>query len=272
MSELRVTDVVNEAGTGAVGFSKGINIASGVITATTFKGAVTGNVTGTATGLSGTPDVTVGLLSAQDVTVGGSTTITGNLTVDGTQTIINTNTLDVSDTTVGIASTTTASNTTANGAGIEIYASSSSLSNNKTLKWSSTGYNWTFTKGGLVVDSGGLNVTGVITASSTFDGRAPNVEMNSTSSGAYTLVASDAGKVVSVDNTCNIPNSIFTAGDVVTVYNSSSGNITLDENSGVTLRQAGTANTGDRTLAGYSLVTIYFLTTSACVVTGATIT
>lgn len=267
MSQIRVDDLISENALKGVNFTQGINV-TGVATASGgFAGALTGN----ATGLTGTPDITVDLVTANDVQVGGALTVVGNLTVDGTQTIVNTDTLDVADTTVGIASTTTASNTTANGAGIEIYASSSSLSNNKTLKWSSTGYNWTFAKGGLVVDSGGLNVTGVITASSTFDGRAPNVEMNSTSSGAYTLVAADAGKVVSVDNTCNIPNSIFTAGDVVTVYNSSSGNITLDENSGVTLRQAGTANTGDRTLAGYSLVTIYFLTTSACVVTGATI-
>ena len=145
MSELRVTDVVNEAGTGAVGFSKGINIASGVITATTFKGAVTGNVTGTATGLSGTPDVTVGLLSAQDVTVGGSTTITGNLTVDGTQTIVNTSSLDVSDSTVGIASTTAATDATADGAGIEIYASSVISNNNKSITWNRSDSSFVFT-------------------------------------------------------------------------------------------------------------------------------
>ncbi len=72
-------------------------IASGVITATTFKGGF------------------------NDIVVSGACTITGNLTVEGTETIINTETLDVSDKTVGIASTATASNTTADGAGIVIY-------------------------------------------------------------------------------------------------------------------------------------------------------
>ena len=66
MSEIRVNDIVSESNIGAVGFSKGINISSGVVTATTFIGNVTGNVTGTASGtaggLSGTPDITVGLV------------------------------------------------------------------------------------------------------------------------------------------------------------------------------------------------------------------
>ena len=58
--------------------------------------------------------------------------------VDGTQTIINTSTLDVADKTVGLGSTTAATNTTAAGAGIEIYASSATANNNKTLLWQNT--------------------------------------------------------------------------------------------------------------------------------------
>ena len=45
------------------------------------------------------------------------------MTIDGTQTIVNTTILDVQDKTVGIASTTAATDSTADGAGIEIYAS-----------------------------------------------------------------------------------------------------------------------------------------------------
>ena len=39
MSEIRVTDIVGENGTAAVNFSKGINISSGVVTATSFVGS-----------------------------------------------------------------------------------------------------------------------------------------------------------------------------------------------------------------------------------------
>ena len=65
-------------------------------------------------------------------------TVTGNLVVDGDTTTVNTSTLDVADKTVGIASTTAATNTTAAGAGIEIYASSATANNNKTLLWQNT--------------------------------------------------------------------------------------------------------------------------------------
>ena len=112
--------------------------------ASKFYGELIGDSTGTAStataaanayGITGKPDVTLDLVTAADVQVGGAVTINGNLTVQGTQTIINTSTLDIEDKTVGIASTTNASNSTADGAGIEIYASSSTASNNKTLTW-----------------------------------------------------------------------------------------------------------------------------------------
>ena len=112
--------------------------------ASKFYGDLIGDSTGTAStataasnayGLTGTPNITVDLLTSNNVKVSGSCTITGDLTVDGTQTIINTSILDVADKTVGIASTTNATDTTADGAGLEIYASSSSLNNNKTLTW-----------------------------------------------------------------------------------------------------------------------------------------
>ena len=112
--------------------------------ASKFYGELIGDSTGTAStataaanayGITGKPDVTLDLVTADDVQVGGAVTINGNLTVQGTQTIINTSTLDIEDKTVGIASTTNASNSTADGAGIEIYASSSTASNNKTLTW-----------------------------------------------------------------------------------------------------------------------------------------
>ena len=116
---------------------------TGVVTCGSIAGNVTGNVTGnasgTAGGLSGNPNISiVNLTASGDATVGGALTITGNMTVDGTQTVVNTSTLDVADKTVGIASTTTASNTTAAGAGIEIYASATVANNNKTILWQNT--------------------------------------------------------------------------------------------------------------------------------------
>ena len=72
--------------------------------------------------------ITVGL--ATDVRVGGGLTVAnnchiiGNLTVDGTETVLNTIRLDVQDNKVGVGSTSTASNTTADGCGYFVHAGS----------------------------------------------------------------------------------------------------------------------------------------------------
>ena len=162
MSSLRVNTIASENAGDAVAFTKGISV-TGVATATSFKGDLTGDVTGAvtgnATGLTGNPNVTVtNLVVNGDSSVGGALTITGNLTVDGTQTIVNTSSLDVSDKTVGIASTTTASNTTAAGAGIEIYASSSTANNNKTILWQNTSNCFEFSEN---IKTKGVNETSI---------------------------------------------------------------------------------------------------------------
>ena len=161
---VRADNYTSRAGA-APTFPAGVSITGvttvGVVTGGTSVGAskfygdligdVTGDLTGTAStataaanayGITGKPDVTLDLVTADDVQVGGAVTINGNLTVQGTQTIINTSILDIEDKTVGIASTTNASNTTADGAGIEVYASSSTASNNKTLTWNNGSGCW----------------------------------------------------------------------------------------------------------------------------------
>ena len=140
----------NSVGITTVGFATATDVwVSGAVTATSFTGDITGTAsTATAAanayGITGKPDVTLDLITADDIVVGGALTVTGNLVVDGTQTIVNTSTLDVADKTVGIASTTAATNSTAAGAGIEVYASSSTANNNKTVLWQNTSNCWEF--------------------------------------------------------------------------------------------------------------------------------
>ena len=158
MSDIRVNNIVAEGGTSAPSLVYGAQVPTGMgitgagginITGVCTAGVGTftniyGTLNGDSTGLSGTPDITVDGITANDIVVSGSCTITGNLKVDGTQTIVNTSTLDIADKTVGIASTTAATNTTAAGGGIEIYASSATASNNKTLLWQNTSNCWEF--------------------------------------------------------------------------------------------------------------------------------
>ena len=47
MSKLQVDDIVNKDDTGSAGFSRGV-VVTGIATATSFDGNLTGNVTGTA--------------------------------------------------------------------------------------------------------------------------------------------------------------------------------------------------------------------------------
>ena len=111
---------------GLAGFSTSIsppsNLSVGVVTATSFVG----NVTGTASGLSGTPNITVGNIT------GSAGTFT-NLTVNGTQTIINTTSLEIADKTIGIGSTSSPTDALADGAGIIVYGTT-----NKTLTYNDT--------------------------------------------------------------------------------------------------------------------------------------
>ena len=60
MSEIRVTNIIGETGLDAVNFTKGINVSSGVVTATTFSGSgasltslPAGNLTGALPAISG---------------------------------------------------------------------------------------------------------------------------------------------------------------------------------------------------------------------------
>ena len=76
MSEIRVNDIIGEDGSGAVGFSKGINISSGIVTATTFDGNLSGDVTGDVTGnVTGYIIGTAGTFTSGIDVVGAAVTI-----------------------------------------------------------------------------------------------------------------------------------------------------------------------------------------------------
>ena len=85
------------------------------------------------------------------VTIGSSLTVASDLVVNGTFTTINTEILDVEDKTVGIASTSSPSNTTADGAGIVIYGGSDG---DKSLTWNSTKSNFVLVGGGVSIGTG----------------------------------------------------------------------------------------------------------------------
>lgn len=87
----------------------------------------------------------------------------------------------------------------------------------------------------------------------------------------YTLVVTDKSKSITITTGgVTVPNSIFSGGDIVTVYNNSGSAQTITQGTGVTLRLVGTATTGNRTLAQHGICTIYFNSASEAVATGVT--
>ena len=86
---------------------------------------------------------------------------------------------------------------------------------------------------------------------------------------AYTLAAADTGRLITITTGgITVPASVFSVGQVVTIYNKSGSNQTITQGSGVTLRQAGTANTGNRTLAQYGIATVICISGTEFVISG----
>ena len=118
-----------------------------------------------------------------------------------------------------------------------------------------------------VTKAAGFEVTGTVSDSK---GDVRKIIQNSQSS-AYTLVAADSGKHVITDSAVTIPNSIFAAGDAVTIVNNSGSAITLTKSiTNLYLSTDGT-NT-NRTLAARGMATILFVSGTAAYISGAGLT
>jgi len=114
-------------------------------------------------------------------------------------------------------------------------------------------------------DASGNFSAGVISDSA---GNLRTLPQNSKTSG-YTLIATDTGKHISITTGgVTIPSGVFSTGDVVSIFNNSGSNQTITQGSSTTVRQAGTANTGNRTLAQYGLATVLCVASNTFVISG----
>ena len=95
---------------------------------------------------------------------------------------------------------------------------------------------------------------------------------NSSTTGK-TLLSSDMNSTINATGTITVNNSVATAGDIVIVHNSTAGGISINDGSDgasgiTTMRLAGTATTGTRTLAQRGVAFLYFATATEVVVGG----
>ena len=118
------------------------------------------------------------------------------------------------------------------------------------------------------VIGGTTAAAGTFTTVTDSKGELRRVPQNAQTS-AYVLVAGDAGKHISITTGGVTVNSgIFSTGDTITIYNNSGSNQTITQGTSVTIRQVGTANTGNRTLAQYGLCTLLCVASNTFVITG----
>lgn len=112
----------------------------------------------------------------------------------------------------------------------------------------------------------------IVNARSTiFDGKGDvrDIPINNQTA-SYILTISDTGKTVAI-TTGNVfvPNAVFSAGQAVSVYNNSAASITVTQNTSVTMYLAGTATTGNRTLAQRGVATVLCVAANTFVISGA---
>jgi len=122
--------------------------------------------------------------------------------------------------------------------------------------------------------TGPLNVSGTIVASGviidTF-GNVRTVPQTAVGTSTYTLASGDVGKHIAVGSgVITVPSGVFLAGDAISIFNTSSGVQTISGQAGIVLRQAGTTNTGQRSVSAYGLTTVLCVNnTQIFVITGA---
>ena len=205
--------------------------------------------------------------TTDSVTFAGITgPLTGNVTGDVTGNV----TGDVTGDVTGNSSTATTLQTARNIGGVSFDGSA-----NINLPGVNTAGNQD-TSGNAATATNATTATTLQTArtinGTSFDGSADivvgNIPQNSQTS-AYTLVVGDAGKHVNITTGgVTVPSGVFSVGDAVSIFNDSTSNQTITQGSSVTLRQAGTANTGNRTLTQYGICTVLCVATNEFVITG----
>jgi hypothetical protein len=87
---------------------------------------------------------------------------------------------------------------------------------------------------------------------------------------AYTLAVTDVGEFVTVGASGSIvvPNDIFTSGDAITVFNNTSGNVTINLPITTAYISGTDSDRASVTLSTRGLATVLFVNSSLCVISG----
>ena len=195
-------------------------------------------------------------------------TLSGNLTVNGTTTTVASTNTTIADNLLELNS---GASSNANDSGIIIERGSTG--DNAIIAWDESADKFivgtttgTASSTGDITITAGTLVTGAVEDSK---GNLRSIPSNAQGS-AHVAVAADAGKAIYISTGgVTINNSVFSAGDAVTIINNSGSDQTITQGSGVTLHNSADASTGNRTLAGRGMATVWFASASVAYISGA---
>ena len=247
----------------ATTLSSGANITTGTISNDRLPATITKNLTGDVTG-NVTGNV-VGIASTANTLAAGATgtdlTLSGNLTVNGTTTTIDTAITDVDSLVVDGAGTF--------GSSVTIGSTTTQYSHIKVNR-SDSGY--IFEGGQTGSFTSRIFADGSATFSTISDSIGPLRRLGiQGASGSFSFAADMAGKLVrSTGNgsTLTIPQNVFSAGDMISVFNVSTGDNTIAQGTGTTLYNTADGATGNRTLAAKGVCTIVCTSTNEFIISG----
>lgn len=140
---------------------------------------------------------------------------------------------------------------------------------------SGTGSTNGLTLSGTVTSSGNITLGGSVSSvasGATIDGVTIGFRNIPRSTTSGTATTGDVGRCIAVSAGLTVPSGTFAAGDAISIYNDSGSSVTITQGSGLTLRQAGTGNTGNRTLLARGMATVWFNSASEAVISGAGVT
>jgi len=197
---------------------------------------------------------------------GVNLTLSGTLTVNGTTTTVASTNTTIADNLLELNS---GASSNANDSGIIIERGSTG--DNAIFAWDESADKFIVgTTTGTASSTGNITIAAGTLVTSTVEDSKGNVRSipQNTQGSTYTLVAADAGKHILASGAVTIPNSVFAAGDAVTIVNNTGGDLALTASVSVLYNTADAA-TGNRTLATRGMATILFGSATSAYISGA---
>lgn len=283
---------VGNGGTGITSFGTGVATWLGTPSSANLRSAVTDETGTGALVFADTPTLVTPVLGVASATTINKVTLTApatgsTLTVADGKTLTASNTLtftgtDSSSVAFGAGGTvaytadklsafaaTTSSELAGvisdeTGTGVLVFNSSPTLTTPR-LSGSSTGYT-SLTS----ANTGSSNYTVTFPAETMTVGYKNIPLSGSEKTSSYPLVVSDVGKFIQVGSSgsVEIPDSLFAAGDVVSIFNNTSGNITITCTISTAYIAGTNTDKATMTLATRGVATVLFISSTVCVVSG----